>query len=386
MDDVITQLKASDFDEFLPFQNRSFGSPPDRGLDWLVPTMYRPTTWHMQCNYAIRRNGALAAIVGLYPITWHAGARSLRIAGIGGVSTEPALRGAGLMSKMMTHIKQVIRDQGYPLSFLGGQRQRYRYFGWDRCGLSLKARISPACVKHRFAGAPPVRIQLEPADESSPLLSDIKALHDQQARHCDRSAERFGAFLCQWGNHPIVARGRDGKVVGYAILNRDETEIFELLGTDSDTTFEILRALSVRRGRDPLTLVVDGLPNELRLAIASFAERLSTADSGNWQVFDWPVTISTLMSIRHEERPLASGSVVIGIEDETSAFRLTVDRSGPRCAPTNDDPDIRADGPAMAQLLFGPWPPTQVMTLSNEASILETWCPLPLAIPKQDEV
>ena len=386
MDDEIIQLSASDFDEFIRFQNRSFRYPPDRGLDWLVPTMYRPTAWHMQCNYAMRRNGAFAAIVGLYPITWHLGARTLRIAGIGGVSTEPALRGTGLMSKMMIRIKQVIRDQGYPLSFLGGQRHRYRYFGWDRCGLSLKAHISPACVKHRFAAAPPVRIHLEPAGECSPLLSDIRALHDQQARHCDRSAEQFGAFLCQWGNHPIVAVGSDEEVAGYAILNRDETEVFELLGTDSDTILEILRALSARRGPDPLTLVADGLPYDLRLDIASFAEKLSTADSGNWQVFDWPVTISTLMSIRHEERPLAAGSVVIGIDGEASAFRLTVDRSGPRCAATNDEPDVRADGPAMVQLLFGPWPPTQVMTLSNEASILEAWCPLPLAIPKQDEV
>lgn len=386
MSDEIIQLKASDFDEFLSFQDRSFWSSPDHGLNWLVPTMYQPTNWHMACNYAMRRDGALAAIVGLYPIIWHLGSRTLRIAGIGGVSTKPELRGQGLMSKMMSHIKQVIRDQGYPLSFLRGQRQRYRHFGWEQCGSSLKIDISSASIKHRFSRMPPVSIELEPTDENTPALPDIKAMHDRQARRADRSAERFATFLCQWGNHSVIARNQDRKVMGYAVLNRDQTEVFELLGIDSDTTLEILRALVARSGTRSLSLVTDGLPHQLRLTIASFAERFHTVDSGNWQVFDWPITISTLMSARHEERPLVSGSVVIGIEGESSAFRLTVDQLGPHCARTNDEPDIRGDGPTMSQVLFGPWSPTQVMAVSKQAGVLEAWCPLPLAISKQDEV
>ena len=385
--DNITQLTGADFDEFIRFQNRSFDYPPQRGLDWMVPTMYCATDWHMRCNYALRRNGTLVGIVGLYPITWRIGRATLRIAGVGGVSTEPQSRGTGVMGIMLEHAKSIIREQGYPLSFLGGQRQRYRYFGWERCGTTRTARISKTCLRHQFREAPPVSLAVEAVDADFADAEALKAIYDAQPHRCDRDVDRFGAFLVQWGNHPFVARDEDGRLVGYAIFSRDEKTIFELVATDTERTFHLLRALVERGAQEDIALRVDGLAASVRQTIASFAEGLSAADSGNWQVFDWPAVLEVLMAARHAEQPMAPASVVIGIDDQQpTSVRMTVGADGPRCQATTETPAITATGPKMMQILFGPWPPSQVMTLPHNAAVLDAWCPLPLAIAKQDEV
>ena len=74
----------------------------------------------------IRRDGCLAAVVGIFPIEWHVGSTTLRMAGIGGVCTDPQRRGQGLMSRLMRHVVDAVRADGYDLSYLGGQRQKSR--------------------------------------------------------------------------------------------------------------------------------------------------------------------------------------------------------------------------------------------------------------------
>jgi hypothetical protein len=92
----------------------------------------------------------------------------------------------------------------------------------------------------------------------------------------------------------------------------------------------------------------------LRRRIGQFAEAYVTTTAGNWQVFNWPAVISTLLAHAHRQAELAAGSVVVGIDDLKIALRLTVDAQQAQCQETDDEPDISTDAATILRLLCGP--------------------------------
>src|SRR5665647_2141986 len=126
--DEITRLGTADFEEGIDFLNRVF-SKPDSPMDFLrsLPKIYRAEEHLMSCNLAIRRDGRIRAVVGVFPMEVSIGGRILKAAGIGGVSTHPEERGHGLMRRLMEAALADMAAKGVALSVLGGQRQRYHY-------------------------------------------------------------------------------------------------------------------------------------------------------------------------------------------------------------------------------------------------------------------
>lgn len=166
----IRQLSAADFEEAIDLMNFAFSSP-GAPLDFerLLPKLYQATDEHMSCHYAAVCDGGIRAIVGLYPLDWHIDGSRLRLAGIGGVSTHPRYRERGLMQKLMRHCVEEARSQGYHLSWLGGQRQRYAYFGYENCGVAVRLELKKKNVAHTFETPSNIRFEVIGADQSDRL-------------------------------------------------------------------------------------------------------------------------------------------------------------------------------------------------------------------------
>ena len=131
MDTQIRQLADADFDEAIEVMNHAFFADGSKDFRRILPKLYRPEL--MSFNYAAVCDGRIRAVVGVFPLGWCVDDTQLRIAGIGGVCTHPEYRKRGLMQELMPHCVNEARSQGYHLSWLGGQRQRYAYFGYEKC-------------------------------------------------------------------------------------------------------------------------------------------------------------------------------------------------------------------------------------------------------------
>ena len=66
------------------------------------------------------------------PLSLLVAGKPLRAAGIGTVSVHPYARGEGHMKKLMHMTLEECRENGADLAMLGGQRQRYEYFGFTQ--------------------------------------------------------------------------------------------------------------------------------------------------------------------------------------------------------------------------------------------------------------
>lgn len=76
------------------------------------------------------------------PDDWQADGEPFRLNGIGTVSVHPRDRGAGHMRKLMADALRDMQETMVVASLLSGQRQRYRYYGYETAGAERQALIS----------------------------------------------------------------------------------------------------------------------------------------------------------------------------------------------------------------------------------------------------
>ncbi len=384
MAERIEQLTASDFDEAMSFLNRIFRLSPDTRFEHLVSTLYFPTDASMRSNYAIRRQGRIAAIVGLFPFTWVLGAARLRSALIGGVSVDPAFRNQGLMQRLMRHALREIARARYQVVWLSGQRQRYAYYGFERCGVALNVRVNRSNLRHALGADWKPAVRMEFVSDTSPLLPALKALHDRQPGRCERADALFPHHLRLWCGTPFAALDADDRPVGYAVLRQDKRAVTELVVADAPRAVDVLGALMDAQGTDDFA-VQSGLLNRGLLAtLTPLAEAVSVESAGNWRIYDWPAVVGALLNAQRLARALPPGRVTLGIDGEPRRLRLEVGMSAATCAWTAARPDLCASPMRLMQLLGGPCQPSVLQPLPPSAALLDAWCPLPLAIPTQD--
>jgi len=383
MSETIIQLTAADFEETMDFLNLVFGAYSPHDMARLIPAIYRPTDEHMGCNYAIRQQGRLRAVVGLFPIELRLGETLLRSGGIGGVSTHPNCRKSGLMQTLMRHCVEVMRQENYHLSWLGGQRQRYAYFGYERCGYSCSFNANPSNTRHHFADESDIHFAaLRQQDQER--IATAAALHNAQPIHCIRPLDDFYLYCTNWKRAPFAALDANDRMVGYLVASEQSGDITELGTDDNETAVRLVRAW-ITRNDGPISIAVSPLASDLMHHLGQFCEQVSPRTSGNWQVFDWVTVTDALMKLRRQIGPLVEGSVVIDIA-KYGAIRLSVDGTQASCTATSDEPDLRCDASTAMRLLFGPLPPSLVLALPAAAAALESWCPLPLHWPAQNGV
>ena len=389
----IVRLDAADFEDLINFLTCSFKEP--RRFDRVWPALYQPTDEHMRCNLAVRRGGRIVAVVGVFPTTLQTGATVLWVAGIGGVTVDPSLRRQGLMRLLMDRALDLIRDEGYQLSFLGGRRHRYQHWGWEKCGVTISMNVDRYGVEHTPDGAPEVapasngdtEMTLEPLSDDPDIWYALQSLHDRQRVRCHRPESSFHLYLQHCDAQTLVAFDAHGKIVGYMVLDEDGSGVYELVSVDDSTAVRMIRMAATRPDHEAGRLNIGGLGMHrcsLIKALGPLAEGVGFGLSGNWQVFDWPAVVGSLLALQAEARPLAHGSVVVAIDGQRRALQLSVGPDGSGCQWTDARPDVSTDAFTAMRMLFGPLPPSLVQSLPASASALEAWCPLPLSLPRLD--
>lgn len=90
------------------------------------------------CNYIALYDGIPAGTIGIYPLDIVTGGKLLKAAGIGTVSVLEQYRGKGIMKFMMQEVMSLVDTSSFDVSWLAGERLRYKNYGYDLSGKTLK--------------------------------------------------------------------------------------------------------------------------------------------------------------------------------------------------------------------------------------------------------
>ncbi len=368
--------RPGDEEEILDFANLVF-SQAHQPHDFraLLPKMYARKEF-ADYHVIARQNGRIAALVGVWPMAFRVmDGLTLNLGYVGTVSVHPYHRGEGHMQKLMPMAVERSREAGIDLMSLGGQRQRYRYFGFEQGGLKANFSVTSANVRHDLGGADTTGIAFVPLSDADGTMDKARALHAKECLTGVREGDMFPEAFTSWGGKALAVV-KDGEFAGY--LYTVDHSIGEWVLTDNALLGAVLKAYMAANKLDDLRISAPVHEPDRILALDAFAEYASLGGSGMHRVLNWPKVITQLMTFKTEKTGLTPGTADLSIEGE-GTFRITVDENGVHVAETEP-----GHVPAMARtqavgLLF-----SEINHLGRGVDAWHGWFPLPLSVPQAD--
>jgi len=249
----------------------------------LLPKLYGENGDAAQHHIVVREHGKIAATLLCYPVTLHAAGREYMTLGIGSVSTHPRMRGRGYLGDMMALADERAKEMGAAFAVLGGQRQRYQYYGFDHAGYQLRAQLETVNVRHALRDVQTDRWRIIPMEQAH--VCPAIALMERQPCWCVRGEEAFADILRSWHNKPFAVL-KDGVFAGYGTLrkNPDSCHAAELLLEDESDFPAVMKLLSGMHG----DLSICAAPWQRARAkwLSAACEAYSVAPAGQFKVYD----------------------------------------------------------------------------------------------------
>jgi predicted N-acetyltransferase YhbS len=177
---TIRTARVAEFGRLMRFMEVCFGHSRNC-FPREMPHLYAPTRDALRCAHVVEDAGRIVAHVGLYPLTARADGAVLRIGGIGGVSTLASERKKGHMTALLDRVIRLMREGGFALSALGGDRQRYGPFGWDHAGVAVRLTFTRRSLERGNLEA------LAPEERTlDEALATVRRLHVRRACYVAR--------------------------------------------------------------------------------------------------------------------------------------------------------------------------------------------------------
>ena len=249
----------------------------------LLPKLYGEQGDATQHHIVVREEGRIAATLLCYPVRLLAGGKTYMTIGVGSVSTHPRARGKGYLGQMMAMADARAKELGAAFAVLGGQRQRYQYYGFDNGGYQLRAELTRDNVRHALRAVETAGMQIVPMEQAH--VHRAMALMGRQPCLCERGEESFLTILATWNNAPFAVL-KDGAFAGYGALrkNPDGCHVAELLLEDEADFPAVMKLLSGMHG----DLSICAAPWEKARAkwLSSVCEEYGVSPAGMIKVYD----------------------------------------------------------------------------------------------------
>ncbi|MDR0642092.1 MAG: GNAT family N-acetyltransferase [Treponema sp.] len=389
--------EMKDYEELMDFGNYVFShahGPTD--FPALLPKLYKREYFMEGIHYIAREDGRIRAAVGAYPLKLKILGESLPGRGIGMVSVHPYARSRGYMRTLMDMALADMRRDGIVFSCLGGQRQRYEYFGYTPAGTRISFECRRTNIRH-FLGSDfsPV-FSLRPLKEGDAELEDIHRIHRSKAAHFERDRGKFFDILSSWKNR-VFALLEGTLFAGYIVYNDAENTVAEINLSDPGRTAEALACfLNYAGGKDRVSVIVQPWETAKLGAFAAFAEDYHISTAYSFAVFDWRSFLSALLKLKSASGGQGSGCI---LPEGEAAFRIGGGNGGPkescfRVTVRDGEARINADSGEGAVVLdplqairfffspLSPWTPP----LPHRNPLLRGILPLPLFFESPDGV
>lgn len=223
------------YDEYIDFINYVFGfNGNTNDFKKLLPKLYKPEDKPVENSYIVLEGENIKAAVGAYDLNYRVFDDIIKIRGIGNVAVHPYSRSKGYMKALMSAATADMISDGVDLSVLGGRRQRYNYFGYDKLGATYAFSLVDDNMRHSFGRERVSKFtyRIINADDDKTLML-IKGLIDGQLCAPIRPFEKLYDTLVSWKKTVYVAFDRDGRFVGYCVYG-DKSIDEVLVSYDSD--------------------------------------------------------------------------------------------------------------------------------------------------------
>jgi len=381
MEYEIIRLSRKDYSEAIDFINMVFSmNYCPYNFPEILSVLYKPTEEHMKCHYVIKEEGKIKALLGIYPAEIVINKNIFRMARIGAVSTHPNRQGKNMMKTLMEFATKKIKQDRYSIAYLEGLRNRYLYFGYEKCGYKMVFRLNKSNIKHNEFPKRDLILEKQ-IEEDYETMVKLNNLYKKQSIYFKRKNKDFFDICRSWNNNLYVAREKN-KVVGYLVADNKRGKIAELVAMDNEYKLAMLNEFFKESS---VKIDVSSADYKFIRQLGNYTEEVNIQDSRNWQIFDWKNIIKALLEIKQKSCRLISGESIFTIKG-IGSFRISVTAKKVMCESIDVCSNNEFSSSEFLRIAFGPLPPSLIIDLPEELKIFENWFPLPLCIGLQDGV
>ena len=373
------------YTDFMDLINESFGfHEPEQNFLYLLPKCYREEYRPQDSNYVvIDEDGALTTAVGAYDHELVVCGRRIPCRGIGNVGVHPDHRNKGYMKMAMDQSLADMIADGIALSTLGGRRQRYQYFGYDKAGPFYSFEVSSQNARHALKDYGQGYTVREITDPADPVIDEIMALNAAQPVNPVRPRDRYLDIANSWHARLLVI-ARSERFVGYCIGNH-YSSVSELQIVRDEDIMDVLKALyDFYNGAYHI-----GLPPHQAAyihALEPIAESLNLGIAMHFNILNYRLVTEAFLALKQTYTDLPDGEMTLLIHGYAGdeRIRVAIQNGIPSAEyiPDTTPVDYELTHLEAIAFLFSPFSPVR----DCASALARQWLPLPICMNRADEV
>ena len=375
---VYRRAAEEDREPMIDFLNMVF-SQAQRPLEMrtLLPKLYGDGQGRAESHVIAVDGGRIRGCAAMSEFTVRIADEELKAGYIGSVSAHSRDRGAGHMKALMKMLIDSAAEKKLDFLTLGGQRQRYGYFGFETAGIGYTYTVGEPNIRHALRDCPAEGYTFE-AMTGADASGFAYEMFEKLPLHGTRRRDKFLITLKSWESEPYVIL-KDGKKIGYLVSNADTVN--ELLLTDYALTKNVVKAWwNARPSGGGLTFSAAPFMPELNAELASFSERSEISANGCLRMLEPANVIRAYMKLKYAaEGGLTDGRTVIGIDGKN--VLIEVKDGIPNASDTAEAPEAGFTGAEAVRLIFSH---NRFGAPAFAKKLPADWFPLPMYVMRSD--
>lgn len=371
-------------DDYMDFINYVFGFNGN-GSDFykLLPKLYKPCYDPCGNSYVVVDEGRIKAAVGAFAIGVRVCDETLRCHGIGNVAVHPFARSRGYMRRLMNDALDDMVKEGVDLAVLGGRRQRYNYFSFEKGGSSYTFSLNADNMRHCFGADFAPRLEVKRiTSPKDPTLMQISELFGRKAFHALRDERDLYDILVSW--RASVYAAFDGeRFVGYATV-RDKKVTESAVCREEDYAQFAAALYRAIANNGVLEFVLPEFERAYIGTLCGISEGWSVTSNELYSVLDYERVCRAFMKLKATYTDLPDGELVLEIDGRAGKERLlfSVGDGVPSVTATDREPLLRLSHLSAERLLFSSVDPAR----DGLPPFARIWLPLPIWMYSADMV
>lgn len=374
---------AEMFDDYMDFINYVFGFNGDSSdFKKLLPKLYKYEYEPAVSSYVAVEDGKLKSAIGAFDHDISVCGNLVKTRGIGNVAVHPYARGKGYMKKLMNMALDDMEKEGVALSVLGGRRQRYNFFSYDKLGQAVSMSFNSDNFRHTYGKDRKHTLTFKTLKAGDvETVYKIKELSESHPFYAMREVDKYFEIISSWHQKAYVAF-ENGEFVGYAVGKG--SDINELLASEGQDIREFICALYDYLGASSMHVKLPIFLQDYINDLYCLCESYSVETAKSFSVLNYKTVIEAFIKLKATYTDLPDGVLVLGINGRSCRenIRITVFGGNISVDYTDDEPAVELEHLEAMNLLFAPVCPLRE-SLPVHAKI---WLPLPIYLYSSDAV
>lgn len=357
-------------------------NPPRRFLT-LLPKLYKEKYDPCYNNFCVMEDGVIKAAVGLYPLMAQAAGHSLKVGGIGNVAVARDARRHGYMITAMNMCLEQMKSDGTDFSVLGGQRQRYGFFGYEPAGVGYAFRLDAGNIIRQISEdyEHPYTVREITPDDTGVLQEIMQHFASFPLCYLHDGEDAYDV-LSSWHAKPFAAF-KDGVLKGHFSVNRSG-ELHEFYPFNAEDAFSMAIAAVQTLGKESIEFNVPLYNTELAEVCAAKMGGMNCEHVEMINILCYENFIRAFLCVKAAYETLCDGKTVMLIHGYKCDEQLLIEvkDNTVKVEPTTESPEIEIGHREAIRMIASLCSIDRFKLPAN----VRSWFPLPFYISSHDGV